>query len=121
MTKKDIDSTLILKTIHAAVFDKKGDNPVILDVHDLTSIADFFYIVSGWSERQTQAITREILERLLAMKIKPLHVEGEENNRWILADFGHILVHVFLHETRNYYDLEHLWADAPRVDFSTWA
>lgn len=118
--KKDIDSTTILKAIHAAALDKKGNNPVILEIGELTSIADFFYIVSGWSERQVQAIAREIMDRLRTMKIRPVHIEGDESNRWVLADYGHIVVHVFLHDTRNYYDLEHLWADAPHTDISTW-
>lgn len=108
----------ILRTVHEAALEKKGEDPVLLDLRGLTSITDYFFLVSGWSDRQVRAILREIHERLLDFSLRPIHLEGEENGRWVLADYGAFVIHIFLHETRKFYDLEHLWADAPRIDLS---
>lgn len=105
----------IIKKIHALVIEKKGEKPVIFDLRSLTTITDYFYIVSGWSDRQVKAIYKAIDENLRHNDLYPMHLEGEEACKWILMDYGEIIVHVFLQETREYYNLEHLWADAPQV------
>ncbi|MFC1849072.1 ribosome silencing factor [candidate division CSSED10-310 bacterium] len=108
----------LLKEIYLAIEDKKGENPLLLDLRGLTSLTDFFFIVSAWSERQVRAIQNEIEQRLRQNKVRPLHKEGEESGRWVLLDYGYVIVHIFLHETRKYYELEHLWADAPLIDLA---
>jgi len=71
--------------------------------------------MSGTSTRQVKAIAEEIEETLSRHKVEPDHIEGEAEGRWILMDYGNTLVHVFLEETRTYYNLERLWGDAPRL------
>ena len=112
------DVPQIIRDIHTIVLEKKGENPYLFDLRGLTPFCDFFYIVSGWSDPQVRAIHKTIEERLHKQKIYPLHIEGEESGKWILMDYGSVVVHVFLHETRKYYDLEHLWADSPSIDLS---
>lgn len=108
----------MITIIHEAALNKKGEKPLALFVRELTSIADYFYIVSGWSERQVRALYQEIAERLREAGHKPIHVEGEETSHWILIDYGTVIVHIFLQETRDYYSLERLWADAPLCEIS---
>ena len=90
--------------------EKKGIDPVILDIRELTDIADFFVLVNGTSDRHACTIAEAILERLYQKKVKPLHVEGKSEARWILIDYGSVIVHVFHYETRKFYSLERLGA-----------
>ena len=100
----------------AAALDKKAVNLDVLAVADLTSIADYFVIMSANNERQSQAIADAILERLKTeMKVKPLLVEGTTPGRWVLLDFGDFIVHIFTEDVRRFYGLERLWGDAPNV------
>jgi len=85
----------IIKLIHRIVLDKKGENPLLFDLRDLTPFSDFFYIVSGWSERQVKAIQKDIEEQLHKDKVYPQHIEGEESGKWILMDYGSVIVHIF--------------------------
>ena len=98
-----------------AVEERKGDDLRILHLGEITSLADYFLICSGNSERQVQAIADGIQERLRADKVRPSHIEGFKPGRWILLDYGDFVVHVFDRETRAFYGLEKLWADAPDV------
>jgi ribosome-associated protein len=100
----------------AAALEKKAIDLDVLAVAELTSIADYFVLCSGTSERQTQAIADAVLSRLQKeMRLKPLLVEGETPGRWILLDFGDFIFHVFTEECRRFYGLERLWGDAPNV------
>ena len=94
---------------------KKARNPVLLDVHDLTSLADAFLICHGTSNRQVSAIAEHIQQDLKKQGIKPLSVDGLKEGHWVLMDYGHVLIHVFYESTRSFYDLEGLWSDARRV------
>jgi ribosome-associated protein len=102
----------------AAASAKKGEDIVALDVGDILSITDAFVITSASNSRHVRTIVDEI-ER--AMKehasVPPTSVEGLDDATWVLLDYGDIVVHVFLDETRAYYELERLWADAPRVNW----
>lgn len=99
----------------AAAGSKKGRDIVILDVGDLISITDLFVIASGATERHVRTISEEIQRALREHGVKPVRREGEREGRWLLLDFVDIVVHVFREEEREYYGLERLWADAPRV------
>ena len=100
----------------AAALDKKAFDLDVLAVGNLTSIADYFILCSAGSERQTQSIADNVIEKLRAeAHTKPLLVEGTPPGRWILLDFGDFIVHVFTEETRRFYGLERLWGDAPNV------
>src|SRR5512138_3676943 len=98
-----------------AAIDKKALDPVVLDLQGLTSIADWFVIVSGSSDRQVQAVAENVLEAGRALSRRPLGVEGVAGGRWALLDFGEVVVHVFHQAQREYYDLERIWTDAPRL------
>jgi ribosome-associated protein len=98
-----------------AVLGKKAAHVVVLDVRDLTSIADVFIICSGRSNRQVVAIAEHIERQLRKHKVKPLSVEGTAEGHWVLMDYGHVIVHVFFESVRSFYDLEGLWSDARRI------
>ena len=92
--------------------EKKAYDVMILDLRKLTDITDFFVLCSADSDTQVKAIVDHIDEKMRRRKMKPWHVEGYENLRWVLLDYVDVVVHVFLRETREYYSLETLWGDA---------
>jgi ribosome-associated protein len=98
-----------------AASDKLAQDIVAIDVSDVLVITDVFVIASGGNERQVKAIVDAVEERMHLMGIKRLRREGQTEARWILLDFGDIVVHVQLAEERVYYDLERLWRDCPTV------
>lgn len=99
--------------------EKQATDPVILEVGDVLAICDYFVIVSGRNIRHVRTITDEVEKAVAdAGGSKPLRVEGLDDLRWVLMDYGDFVVHVFVQEAREYYELERLWSDVPRV---TWA
>ena len=98
-----------------AALEKKGLEPVLLDVGALASYTDHILIVSGRSDRQVMAIADGIQEALAGRGVKPIGKEGGKGGQWTLLDFGDLIVHVFYHPLREFYDLESFWVDAPRV------
>ena len=98
-----------------AVLGRKALGVVLLDVEDLTSLADTFVICSGRSNRQVTAIAEHIRTELKKEGLTPLSIEGLKEGHWVLMDYGNIVVHVFYDPVRSFYDLEGLWADAPRI------
>lgn len=93
-----------------------AEEPVALDVAEMFGFADAFLIVSGAVERNVQAIAGAVEDALNDRGIKTLRREGRELGRWVLLDFGDLIVHVFHREERDFYSLERLWADCPAVD-----
>ncbi|MBI2168071.1 MAG: ribosome silencing factor [Actinobacteria bacterium] len=105
-------------TAAAAAASKKADEIVVLDVGEILAITDFFVIASGANDRQVKAIVEEVeVQCKRRLGTAPLRVEGLNERRWVLIDYGDVWVHVFDRDTRSYYELERLWADAPRVPF----
>ena len=96
--------------------EKKASDLILIEVRDVTSIADYFIICSGRSDRQVQSIARGLDENLGNMGISPLSIEGLTRGQWVLMDFSDVIVHVFYQPVREFYDLEGLWAHAPRVE-----
>ncbi|RJP17571.1 MAG: ribosome silencing factor [Candidatus Abyssobacteria bacterium SURF_5] len=96
---------------------KKSQDVLILDLRKLSSVTDFFVICGSESVLGVKAIAEAILLKLKEEKITPNHVEGLDEGNWVLADYGDVIVHVFLERVRTYYDLESLWGDAPRKNF----
>lgn len=95
---------------------KKADDVVLLDLSGVTDVCDYFLICSGDNARQVDAIVDEVRERVSAnCGVSPLSCEGREGLSWVLVDYGSVVVHVFRRETREYYRLGTLWADAARV------
>ena len=95
--------------------DKKAKDTVVLELKDLSSIADYFVICSGENPAQVKAIAEAIDHYFSGKKIFPLGKEGLDFARWVLLDYGDIVIHIFDDETRNYYNLEKFWMDAPRI------
>lgn len=98
-----------------AITDKKGEDVALLDVSELVVLTDVFLIASGTSNRHVRTLVDEVEERLRDRGERPLRREGTEYGRWVLLDYGDFVVHVFDPETRDYYELERLWSDAPRI------
>ena len=105
----------LLTVIAGAADAKQGTDPVALDVSGPLPFADAFFLVSGRNERQVLSIADEIEERMHAAGVKPLRREGRTEGRWVLLDFGDVVVHVFHEEDRMYYSLERLWKDCPVI------
>ncbi len=99
-----------------AASEKKAFDLVLLDMKKATSFTDYFFICSGKSDRQVQAIAQAIEEELGKEGIRPLGEEGKPEGRWILMDYEDVVVHIFLEPVRTFYDLEGLWIDAPRIE-----
>ena len=101
-----------------AADDKLGHETVIIEVGDVISVTDYFVISSGGTSRQVRAIAEEVVEQLVILDgPRPVRVEGRDDNRWVLIDFGGFVVHVMDEESRAFYDLERLWNDCPKVDW----
>jgi ribosome-associated protein len=101
-----------------AASEKQGSRIVVLDVGDIISITEMFVLVSASNTRQVRTIVEEIELALKASDGEsPRAVEGLDDATWVLMDYGDVIVHVFFSETRDYYDLDRLWADAPIVDW----
>jgi ribosome-associated protein len=96
---------------------KKAENVITMELRGLTSTCDFFVIATGTSDVQVKAIADAIADGLTEVGEKSWHVEGYEGKRWILLDYVDVVVHVFDEETRDYYQLERLWGDAPIREF----
>lgn len=96
--------------------DTKAEDLVILNVRGKASFADYFVIMSGRSTRHVQGLAEAIEGELRAKRISSKHSEGLREGLWVLLDFGDVIVHIFYHENRSFYDLEGLWHDAPRID-----
>lgn len=95
--------------------ERKAYDLVVMEVGDLTSIADYFIVCSGRSDRQVQSIAQGIEENLRGMGVRPQSVEGAARGQWLLMDFSDVIVHIFYEPVREFYDLEGLWSDAPRA------
>jgi ribosome-associated protein len=100
--------------IAKAALDKKGEDVMVLDVRGLTSYADYFVVVTADSDRQASAIADHVEQTMKAQGVTKVGVEGYESGRWVLVDYGDVVAHVMNRESRGFYDLEGLWADAPR-------
>jgi ribosome-associated protein len=106
------------RRLAAAALDRKAREVVALDVRALTSFADTFLLASGTSDRHVRAVADAVREQSERDGAPPLGVEGYEEGRWVLLDFADVVVHVFLPDAREYYDLDRLWGDAPRIDLA---
>ncbi len=97
--------------------DNRGKDILLLDLRSATPLIDFFVIITANSRRQAYAISSEIDQELKKLGETKLGIEGAEEGRWILTDYGDFVVHVFADDARTYYALEEIWGDTPRVDW----
>jgi ribosome-associated protein len=103
------------------MIDKKAQDVVLLEISTIVTYADYFLICSGRSITQVKAIVNAIEEYLKSKGITPLHIEGYTEGRWVLLDYDELIVHVFLEEVRNFYNLERLWSDVPQTVFEEYS
>jgi ribosome-associated protein len=107
-----IDAADIARAAVDAAANKKADDIVLLDLRDVTSMADFFVICSASTDRQLKAVVEGMEEDLKGVGVRPVHVEGAQGSGWVLVDFGGVICHVFKPAEREYYRLEDLWQGA---------
>ncbi len=113
------DLTEVVVVAATAADAKNGQDTVVLEVGEVLAITDWFVITSAANTRAVRTIAEEVEAKVTeAGGPKPLSVEGLDDLRWVLLDYAGFVVHVFLEETRRYYDLERLWADVPRLDWA---
>jgi len=98
-----------------AALDKRAGDLVVLDVQRVSGVTDYYLICSGKSTTHLETITEAIRAELRSEGVNVMHAEGVAESGWVLLDYGDVLVHVFLEETRSYYALERLWGDAPAL------
>ncbi|MCZ0702320.1 ribosome-associated protein [Natronobacillus azotifigens] len=112
-----MDNEEVVKLVAKAADDKRANDIIALNMQDVSVMADYFLICDANSERQVQAIAREIKEQAEENEIPVKRIEGLDQARWILIDLGDVVCHIFHQEERNYYNLERLWGDAALVSF----
>lgn len=113
---EELTSEQVARTAAAAADAKHGRDIVALEVRELTSIADYFVLVSVTSSTQAEAVVDAVDQALSREGREPLHVEGRAELTWVLMDYADVIVHVFREDARAFYGLERLWGDAPRLD-----
>lgn len=106
----------LLQMAYQAAEDKKAEDIVVLNMEGISLLADYFVICSGNSDRQVQAIAREMIEKSNEAGNEVKSVEGFDSARWILVDLGDVVAHVFHKDERSYYNLERLWREAPEME-----
>ena len=118
-TPSIIDSKELAWQIASAAEDKKAEDIVLLDVSEVSYLADYFVLVTGFSRTQLNAIAESIEERLeKEFNLQPMRVSGKREGNWVVQDYGDVIAHIFLPEAREYYDLEAFWGHAERIEFS---
>lgn len=105
-----------IKIVQDAILDKMGFDISILDISDISTLSEYFIIASANNANQLRAIMEAIQKCLSNIGIKQRHIEGLQGLNWILLDFGHIVVHLFSKEEREYYRLDNIWADAKKIN-----
>lgn len=100
-----------------SAYDRKAEEIVIMEMQKRTSLCDFFILMSAPSSVRAKAIVDHIEDTMENEGLRAKHKEGYQEALWILLDYGDVIVHIFYHESRQFYDLEHLWGDAPKRHF----
>ena len=107
------------KMIAGFLEEKLGENIKVLEVEDLTILADYFVIASGSSSTQVRALADEVEHKLGLVGVEPRRVEGKPSGGWVLLDYNTVILHVFSEQAREFYSLERLWADAKVIDIGS--
>lgn len=105
----------LTKEIAKLLDSKKGDDITAIEIKDLTTLGDYFVIASGASNIQVRALSDTVEEGLSKLGLEPRRIEGYQTGMWIVLDYSEVIVHIFHEQTRAFYGLERLWADAPRL------
>lgn len=114
-----IDSTALQRAEHIAAVASEGkaENIVILDLHELSNITDYFVIFTGTSQIHLRSLGDRIEKALRETGLKPGHIDGERGSGWLVFDYGNVIAHAMMQDSRQLFDLERLWGDAPRIDW----
>jgi ribosome-associated protein len=110
---ESLDKALLCMKI---IKERKAVDPILFEVGPMTDLSDYFIIAGGNSSRQVQAISQHVARRMREEGFRPYGVEGEHEGHWVLMDYGDLVIHVFYQPVREFYDLEGLWIEAPRVE-----
>ncbi len=108
----------VLNCAVKAADDKKAEDIIVLNMKGISLVADYFIICHGNSDKQVQAIAREMKEQVEKLGVNVRRMEGYDEAKWVLVDLGEVVAHVFHKDERGYYNLERLWGDAPLVDLT---
>lgn len=111
-------SNEMVKKIARFLSEKKAKDIIALEIRELTTIGDYFVIASGGSDTQVKALSDAVEEGLSALGEEPRRIEGYQSGMWIVLDYYDVIVHIFHEQAREFYGLERLWADAPRVELA---
>ena len=107
----------LLKLCEEIAYDRKAENIIRLDLSGMSAVSDFFILCTAASEPHIRAISERIQRGVLEkLKVKPVHVDGSPESRWVIVDFGNVMIHIMTAENRELYQLEELWNDAPKTD-----
>ena len=109
----------LAKKAAAFLDSKKAEKLNVIEIENISSLADYFVIATGNNNTHVRALADELDEKLKSEGLAPARMEGYRSNSWILLDYGNVVVHVFLKETRDFYDLERLWQDGEQIDLSS--
>lgn len=113
-----MNSKELAKIAYNALDDKKGINITIIDISEISILADYFIIAGGSNENQVKALADNVEHELYKSESTPKHIEGYDNANWILMDFRDIIVHIFNEDDRLFYDLERIWRDGKQVNIN---
>lgn len=105
-----------LNRIAQVIYDKKGFNILVLDVHEICTMTDYFIIAEGTVDRHVRAISQAIVDDFAGQGIGPLHIEGQQEGEWVVIDYGELVIHLFIPDLREKYALEELWREGRIVD-----
>lgn len=113
-----MNSEELAKKIVRILDSKKGLDIAGVDIHELTTIGDYFILVTGTSSPHVKALAEEVEDTLAREGLEPRRIEGAQSATWILMDYQDVILHIFTKETREFYNMERLWSDAPRLDLT---
>lgn len=113
-----MDSKQITKIAYDALEDKLGVNITIIDISEISILADYFIIAGGTNDNQVKALADNVEEKLLDENIEPKQIEGYDNANWILMDYQDVIIHIFNEEDRLFFDLERIWSDGKKVEIA---
>ncbi len=112
----DTAAWLLAERVCWHIMEKKGEDVLVLDLRGRSDVCDFFVVATGKTTTQVQAIARHVNTQLASIGQKPKGIEGQDQGRWSLLDYFDVVVHIFVEEAREYFQLERLWADGMRLD-----
>ncbi len=116
MSNVSVRDRQLLEQLCQAIYDKKGFNILTLDVRELSTLTDYFIIAEGNVEKHVQTLAKELVEVMREEGRSPIHVEGQSQGDWVVLDFSEVVIHLFIPDLRDKYQLEQLWQNAEIVD-----